>query len=283
MVSRETSPLESFRVVLTRPMFAGNVGAVARLLSNFQVHDFHLVAPECALDAPEALMFARERSHGFLSSAQIHSELTQATSGCTVAVGFSRRDGVDPQPSISLPDVARLATTGKVALVFGREDSGLSNTELVHCQHLCSIDVSQQNPSLNLSHAVAVVLARLYEIQSHIAMSAKEEVSNVLTGANKTAAGGGSLLPLPTEPMAPLEQYENLMRLWRTTMMEANLTQQGNPDRMLVEIRKALDRCGLSQREIQFFHGFLGALRRTMGTIKVREKYRRSRVEKTSH
>lgn len=272
-------PLDAYRVVLARPMFAGNLGAVARLLSNFQARDFHVVAPECALNAPEALLFARERSHSFLSSAVVSATLPEATAGCQVAVGFSRRDGVDPCPTISLNDVARLASAGKVALVFGREDSGLSNSELVHCQHLCSIDVSNENPSLNLSHAVAVVLARLYEIHVQLLKPRSEDLGNFATG-NVPPRG---LLPVSSEPLAPLEEYENLLRLWRTTMVEANLTQQGNPERMLLEIRKILDRSGLSHREIQIFHGFLSSLRRTMGTIKVREKYRRSRVEKTSH
>lgn len=69
--------------------------------------------------------------------------------------------------SISLKELpSESHRTASVAVVFGREESGLSQDELALCSHRCSIAASESCGSLNLSHAVAVVLSQLYELQT---------------------------------------------------------------------------------------------------------------------
>ena len=107
--------------------------------------------------------------------------LSDTSNGVPAAsIGFTRRAGntrlvhaslahlLQMFPQTLIKPGAQSATThspaeGSVALVFGREESGLTETELSLCTHSCSIPTGAVQPSLNLSHAVCVILAQLYE------------------------------------------------------------------------------------------------------------------------
>jgi tRNA C32,U32 (ribose-2'-O)-methylase TrmJ len=83
---------------------------------------------------------------------------------------FGRLVSALQQLSISLQALEGSQEPSSVALVFGREESGLSHEELALCSHCCSIAASKACGSLNLSHAVAVILSQLYELQTEGAL-----------------------------------------------------------------------------------------------------------------
>ena len=244
----ESSPLQNVRLVLSRTMYAGNLGSVARLVSNFEISDFVLAAPEAQINSPEALLYAREKSYLHLQNARITNNLSEALMGCQIVIGLSRRDdGACAKSTISVSKISELLKKNKVAIVFGREDSGLCDKELNLCHFVCGLEASPSNPSLNLSHAVAVVLAQLYD----------RAVESEFIG---------------DQNVAPWQEFDNLMRQWSHSMVEAELTQNGNPERMLQIMRQVFNRALLTQQEIQVFHGYISALRKAMGAIKTRQK-----------
>jgi tRNA/rRNA methyltransferase len=149
-------------VVLVRPKEDGNVGAVARLARNFGAARLVLVAPRAAI-GPEA---SRRAMAGvpFLERALRAPSLGAAAAAADLVVGTTDlstgRSNAYLRRSVSPERLGELLRplTGRVALVFGPEDNGLSRTELARCDLLVHIPARREFPTLNLSHAVAVVL-----------------------------------------------------------------------------------------------------------------------------
>lgn len=157
--------MASIRVVLVEPKNEGNVGAVARAMKNFGVHNLTLVRP-CAL-GPEA----RQRAmHGIdvLEAADIVDDIDAALEDAGLVVGTSAVDTKSEKRfariSTSPRDLAARvsAMEGRLALLFGREDFGLLEDELSRCDILVRVEASETYPTLNVSHAVAILLYELY-------------------------------------------------------------------------------------------------------------------------
>lgn len=154
--------LENCVVVLVRPHFAGNLGAVARVMCNMGVRELVLVEPI----ADPADREARKRStHGeeILDRVRIVADLPAALHGCLTAVGTSARPGElirahAVAPAACARAVALLLEQGRVALVFGPEPSGLTNEEISLCQHLICIPTDAGYPALNLAQSAAICL-----------------------------------------------------------------------------------------------------------------------------
>jgi len=156
-----------FKVVLVEPKFGGNIGAVARVMMNFDVSSLIVVAPQMSLDGDEC----RERAvhaQGILDSARVVASFTESIEDSDFVVGTSSivsgSDRRHLRKAMSLMDFSDkiYAVKGCVSLVFGREDYGLLNQEIEACDILLQIPTSPVYPSLNLSHAVGVVLYSLF-------------------------------------------------------------------------------------------------------------------------
>ncbi len=153
-------------VVLVRPKEDGNVGAVARAAKNFGAERLIFVAPRAKLGVE-----ARRRSMAglpLLKAAHTYSTLDKAVASADLVVGTTDlstgrstgylRRSVSPE---RLGDVLD-SLVGRVAIVFGPEDNGLSRTELLRCDLLVHIPARREFPTLNLSHAAAIVLYAMH-------------------------------------------------------------------------------------------------------------------------
>jgi tRNA/rRNA methyltransferase len=149
-------------VLLLRPKEDGNVGAVARLARNFGASSLGFVAPRASL-GPEA----RRRAMGglaLLKAAVTYSSFEAAVADADLVVGTTDlstgRSASYLRRSVSPERFGELCRSleGKVALLFGPEDNGLSREELARCDLLVHIPARREFPTLNLSHAAAVVL-----------------------------------------------------------------------------------------------------------------------------
>lgn len=153
------------RLVLARPRIGENIGFVVRLQANFQVAEL------CIVDPMEGWRQGAERTAAMclepLAEARILPDLGAALQDCTHVFGFTARSGSDRQVRDlhehlrdALPSVAEPGATAgqKLAFVFGNEESGLSSNEAACCTRLFTIPLPGLS-SLNLSHAVAIVLA----------------------------------------------------------------------------------------------------------------------------
>ena len=234
----------SIRLVLVAPRTPGNVGACARVAANFGITDWVIVSPQCSWDGWDARKLATGTAGDRLDRIRVVSTVAEAVRDCQVAVGFSRRAGKVRVPTLSLEEALGLRPY-KLALVFGNEETGLTREELEPCTHLCSIPTAAELPSMNLSHAVAVVLARFYEATA---------------GGKKARASRRAGSP------ARLSELQGLLTHWREFLEDVGLTGAGNPDRILVSLRAVFERAALSAQEIRALRGVLSKSQVRLGS-----------------
>ena len=157
-------------VVLVEPAGPLNVGSVARLCANFAIEQLRLVAPRCDHRGPEARQMA-VHGEALLEQATLYPDLAAAIADCQRVVATSGRIETESLP-LSEPGPAlrwlcqdsssqEASNNRMAALVFGREDRGLSNAELLQASRVVRLATSEAYASLNLSHAVAICLHEL--------------------------------------------------------------------------------------------------------------------------
>ncbi|MGH7753244.1 MAG: RNA methyltransferase [Gemmatimonadales bacterium] len=152
-------------VVLVEPQELVNVAHVVRAMKNFGLRDLRLVAP-AEYDAYRVEGIAHQ-TRDILGRVREFETLDEATADCTHVVGFTARGRrakrITQRPRDAAVEIVALAADEDqlVALVFGREDKGLTNEQLDRCHRMVTIPSTDDYPSLNLSHAVVVMAYEL--------------------------------------------------------------------------------------------------------------------------
>lgn len=156
--------LDHVRIVLVHTTHPGNIGAVARAMKNMALSSLWLVAPR---HFPHADATARASgADDLLERVRVCATLDEALADCRFVVGTSARGrtvewtGFEPRECAA--QLVREATAGPVALVFGRESSGLTNEELDRCDRLVRIPSNPEYSSLNVAMAVQVLAYELH-------------------------------------------------------------------------------------------------------------------------
>ncbi|WP_163577630.1 RNA methyltransferase [Halomonas faecis] len=237
--------LERIRIVLIGTSHPGNIGATARAMHNMGLSDLALVAPRCEPLTADSIARASGADH-LLHAAQIHASLEAAVGDCTLAVGASARSRTLPWPMLTPRELgARLpeelaGSDTRVALVFGREDSGLTNAELQRCHAHVHIPTNADFASLNLATAVQVLA---YECRL------------------AWLAGEGANAPSDEEPPslashAELERYfEHLER----TLIAIGFHDPATPRQLMARLRRFTLRARPERLEINILRGILSA------------------------
>lgn len=162
---RVRSLVAELRVILVDPLYQGNVGHVARSMMNFGVTDLAFVKGTKITDE------GRDRAvhaQKVLDDAPRHATLTEAAAGCDLLVGFTARmTGQESKYRRNPMDLRQWAPEaakqpGRIGLVFGREDRGLTNEDADRCDILVCIPTHEMYRSMNLAHAVTVALYSVY-------------------------------------------------------------------------------------------------------------------------
>ncbi|VVB51037.1 tRNA (cytidine(34)-2'-O)-methyltransferase [uncultured archaeon] len=178
---KESDPLkggfESFAVVLVSPVYGGNIGGVARVMKNFGFTKLWLVA------APPEDAEARRRSmHALdiLKNAKRFNTLTEVRKQADFLVATSAIVGTDANalrtPIYPENLTSAVESKGTIAIVFGREESGLSNEELELCDLLVTIPAHPQYSTLNLAQAVAVILYEVSRLKNKKILSSQNKM-----------------------------------------------------------------------------------------------------------
>ena len=162
-------PGARFRVVLVEPEKEGNIGSIARSMRNFGLTDLCLVSPKTSV-GDEAYRYATKGKQ-ILEKARIARTLSDALRGVDRVIGTTAIIGTSSRNILRIvidpPQLAsRLAgTTGSVALLFGRESTGLSNRELQRCDIIVSIPASEDYNVLNVATAASIVFYELHKVR----------------------------------------------------------------------------------------------------------------------
>ena len=171
------------RFVLVGTSHSGNIGAAARAMKTMALTDLDLVSPACEVDDQARAM----ASHAIdvVDDARAFNSLNEALAEHTLVLGLTARPRRDGVPALDPAEAAAMihAERGSTAVLFGRERSGLTNTELAGCQRLIHIPANPDYPSLNLAAAVQLMA---YEIYRHNGMVSPDAADGapVATGAH---------------------------------------------------------------------------------------------------
>jgi tRNA/rRNA methyltransferase len=201
-----------------------------------------IVNPQCEVFGEEA---ARMAVHALdlLETAQIVPDLTTALQGCTRVIATTARERAIPTqletPRQALPWL--LESSQPTALLFGREDSGLTNAELNYAQRYIRIPVGAEYSSLNLAQAVGVCA---YELQ----MCA-------------TSAEAQGLEPSSQLDIAPVEQVEGYYQQLETLLLEIGYLFPHTAAHRMEKIRRLYNRSQLSPNEVALLRGILSQFR----------------------
>ena len=161
----------AIRIVLVEPEKAGNIGAVARAMKNFDLSNLWIVNPKTSTSTIEAKAFAM---HGYevLAKARSTKTLGKALKGLDLVVGTSAVAATSRSNLVRLPITptqlaAKIrACKGNVGILFGRESSGLSNKEVEACDFLVTIPASRAYNVLNLASAASIIFYELFRTGS---------------------------------------------------------------------------------------------------------------------
>lgn len=241
----------NIRVVLVNTSHPGNIGAVARAMKNMGITKLTLVDPE---SFPSAVATGRAVSAvDILENAVVTETLAEAVRGSGLVIGASARQRSIPWPLISPVECAARAVQdgvqNEVALVFGREDSGLSNEELQLCHFHVNIPADEKLSSLNLAAAVMVIC---YEVRMELLRRQGSEHNAPAPSAEEIVAGVEWDVPKATG-----EQVESFYTHLERVMVELNFHDPDNPRLLMMRMRRLFGRIRPDQMEISVLRGFL--------------------------
>lgn len=228
-------------VVLVEPQGGRNIGAIARVMKNFGVADLRLIGPQVDHLAEESRRMA-VKSAELLEQAAVFDTLPAALADCHLAFGTTRRFG-RYRDQLQLPDeaavtVAALPPGQRVALVFGREDIGLTTEELDCCQRLVTIPTDGALPSMNVAQAVGLCL---YEVARALRTS-------------------GAVTPHAAGPAATGAEREGLYGHMRRTLLAIGFLDPENPEHIMRALRRLLGRQGVTSWEVRMLRGMFSQI-----------------------
>lgn len=231
--------LSHFKVVLVETSHPGNIGAVARAMKNMRMDQLRLVSPKFF---PHADATARASgADDVLRTATVFESLHDAIADCKIVLGASARDRTISWPSLTARQIAEkwvgALPEQNIALVFGRENSGLKNHELDLCHYLLRIPCNSEYSSLNLAAAVQVVCYELF-------------VASGLEMVSKVGDYG-------EEPLATAAQMEAFYGHLQQTMADIGFLHPERSKSIMRRLRRIFNRTQLDTKELDILRGIL--------------------------
>lgn len=221
-------------IVLVEPQSPGNIGMVCRAMKNFGLKDLRLVNP-CQVLHPEAQKFAVSAKE-LLGSARVFGSLKEALADTELTIATTRRHGKYRQEILTPESVAERLKThlggNRGAIVFGREDSGLTTEEVALCRWHATIPTGDEYGSLNLAQAVLIFCYELF---------------TGLTGAE---------FP-DTRTLASTEESESMFDELEAVLLKIGFLNPQNPAHIMRTLRRIFARAEMDSREVAILHGMV--------------------------
>ena len=237
--------VNKINIVLLEPSHPGNIGAAARAIKTMGIENLVLVNPKSFPDKQASV-----RATGaldVLEQATVCNSLKEAINQCTFVVGTSSRERGLSSPEISPRELGKRVWQevqhGSVAIVFGRESSGLTNEELDLCQYATTIPTNWEFSSLNIASAVQVIS---YEI-----FMAKLEQQ----------------VPSPVDTVCELAKSSELEYFFdhlQEVLLQIEFLDPKQPKLLMRRLRHLYARTHLTQVEVNILRGILSATQRLM-------------------
>lgn len=233
-------PLTNARVVLIHTSHPGNIGSVARAMKNMGLSDLYLVNPK---QFPHERAYWRAASAAeVIDNARVVETFEEAIADCGLVVGTSARGRRIPWPLVNpracAEDIYPELRRHPVALVFGREDRGMTNEELQRCNLHVHIPANPEYSSLNLGMAVQVVL---YELRmAHLAGELTDD--NMQEWDTRRARA---------------DEIERMFTHLEETLIDMDFLDPAAPKQLMTRLRRMYSRIRLDDMEVQMMRGIL--------------------------
>jgi len=242
MSARNT--LANIRIVLIQTSHPGNIGSAARAMKTMGLSELYLVKPKSFPDEQAVTMSSNATD--ILENATVVDSVQDALAGCHLVVGTSARhertlawEVLEPRECSQ--KITKQAKTGGVAILFGRENSGLTNDELALCHYLVHIPTNPDYSSLNLASAVQILS---YECR------VASETGDSLTKADET------------EEVATADAMEGYYKHLETAMIESKFLDPENPKHLMTRLRRLYGRVKVTPSELNILRGMLVAFQK---------------------
>ena len=230
---KSQASIKHISIVLQKPKYAANVGSVARAAKNMGISNI-IVVGAADMDKEEMKKLSTHLAADVVDKIQYFNDIGSALENFNYIAGATARQGSARGPFI-LPrviaeKVVNISQKNKVALLFGPEDTGLSNDELRYCHAVVTIPTARNLKSINLSHAVMIVC---YEIFTASLPSIEEA----------------------TPKLALSKELEGMYGQIKTLLAEIGFLNPENPDYWMMYLRRFFTRAGLLSREVKIIRG----------------------------
>jgi TrmH family RNA methyltransferase len=226
--------LINISVILVEPATAGNVGSVARAMKTMGLTDLVVVNGVKFKSSPQTTMMGHG-SRDVIDNAREIPTWEEAIQGIHWLVGTTHRKRRPQFPQIvtvreSALKIAELSQNHRVGVVFGREETGLTDAELRQCHDITSVPQCSEHPSLNLSQAVMIVAYEIF-------LASLGEV------------------PKPKYNLAEVPEVEALLQHMATSLAQVGFRpHQGDPESFLRSLRRVISRAPLERRDCNVLH-----------------------------
>jgi len=239
------SNLDQVKVILVGTSHPGNIGSVARAMKTMGLSQLILVDPQTEIDDKSVALAAGAAD--ILKQAVIKPTLAQAIEDCGLVIGASARSRTLPWPMLD-PRQTGLKLISEVpnypvAVVFGRENSGLSNEELQQCQYHVCIPANPEYSSLNLAMAVQTIC---YEIR--------------MAWLNQTTAVTSTETELQQYPSSA--QMNGFFDHLENTLNDIGFIVKAHPGQIMSKLRRLYNRARPEEVELNILRGILTATQR---------------------
>ncbi|MBU58842.1 MAG: tRNA (cytosine(32)/uridine(32)-2'-O)-methyltransferase TrmJ [Alcanivorax sp.] len=250
--------LDKVRVVMVETTHPGNIGAAARAMKTMGLADLRLVAPKIY---PSAEATARASGAGdILANARVCADLDEALEGATLVVGTSARLRRVPWPCLTprqlTAQLQHEPDDTRIAVLFGREDRGLTNEEL----HRCNLHVTvPTNPDYGVLNVASAVQLLAYELRLALVGDEAEP-----RGARSKRA----TMPLPemfwdVEP-ASNQTVQGFLEHLERLMEDSGFLDPEQPGQVMTRMRRLFLRARPDKMEISILRGTLVALEKRL-------------------
>jgi tRNA/rRNA methyltransferase len=241
--------LQTIQIILVEPAGARNVGSIARVMKNMGLSRLVLINPKCDYQSDEARHMAVHATD-VLAQAVVYPHLADALQGVHRVVATLGRDSDRPveSPRTLAPWLLEQHPDTQIesAIIFGREDHGLSNDELKYAQRYLCIPTSAEYQSLNLAQSVGICC---YELS---------QVSHVATNSPATSSpAAASQIPLTNPTLATLGQLEGYFEQLETLLLKIGYLYPHTADSRMATLRELLKRSDPSSQDVAMLRGMI--------------------------
>ena len=237
--------LSNIRIVLVGTSHPGNIGSTARAMKTMGLSNLYLAEPRVEPDGQSIALAAG--ASDILKNLTTVNSLEEAIAGCSLVIATSARSRtldwpmLDPRQAgekLSLESIK-----GPVAIIFGRENHGLSNEELQKCTYHVAIPANPEYSSLNLAQAVQIIC---YETRvAHLALGEQ---------------------PAPEEEYPLAEDLERFFVHLESTLSETGFVIKNHPGNVMIKLRRLFSRARVEAQEMNILRGILTSIDKKIDT-----------------